>query len=128
MCAITGKPYTIFGYKGKQVRDQIHCRDVARLFLQFFKNPRSGEVYNLGGGRENSLSVLETVDMLALRGHTLEYRYDAQNRTGDHICYITDLQKVYAHFPNWRIEHRLPFIVSEMEEQILQSSKGVSQR
>ena len=121
MCAIKGKEYTINGYGGKQVRDQIHCGDVARLFWEFFQSPKAGEVYNLGGGRENSLSILETVDLLATRGHKLRYQYDNRHRTGDHICYITDLKKVQAHFPNWRIEKRLPAILSEIEEQILQS-------
>src|SRR5277367_1881504 len=94
MCAVSGREYTIFGYKGKQVRDQIHCRDVARLFLEFYKKPRAGEVYNIGGGRKNSLSVLETIDTLAGMGHRLKYKYDETNRTGDHICYISDLNKL----------------------------------
>jgi len=121
MCAITGKEYTIFGYGGKQVRDQIHCRDVAKLFWEFFQSPRAGEVYNLGGGRENSLSVLETIDLLALRGHNLKYRYESRHRTGDHICYITDLKKVKAHFPKWRVDTLLPAIISEIEEQIVRA-------
>jgi CDP-paratose 2-epimerase len=114
MCAVTGREYTIFGYKGKQVRDQIHCRDVARLFLEFYKSPRQGEVYNIGGGRSNSLSVLETIDVLAGMGHRLNYKYDETNRTGDHICYISDLSKLYAHFPNWKLEYDLPRIFDEI--------------
>src|SRR5947209_2209333 len=90
-CAVSDREYTIHGYGGKQVRDQIHARDVARLFLEFFKRPRCGEVYNLGGGRANSLSILETIDMLAEMGFPLRHRYVAANRVGDHICYITDL-------------------------------------
>lgn len=105
-CAVTGQEYTIHGYKGKQVRDQIHCRDVARLFLEFFHYPRRGEAYNLGGGRKNSLSILETIDMLKLLGLELRYEYDDVARTGDHICYITDLKKVQAHFPNWELQVR----------------------
>ena len=94
LCAVRGRPYTIYGYKGKQVRDQIHSRDVVRLFLEFFRHPRAGEVYNMGGGRANSVSILETVDMLAAAGFRLDYSYNAQNRVGDHICYISDLAKI----------------------------------
>ncbi len=116
MCAVSGREYTIFGYKGKQVRDQIHCRDVAHLFLEFYKKPRAGEVYNIGGGRKNSLSVLETIDALAAMGHQLKYKYDEANRTGDHICYISDLSKLYAHFPDWKLEYDLPKILDEIVE------------
>ena len=116
MCAVAGKEYTVFGYKGKQVRDQIHCRDIAHLFLEFYQSPKSGEVYNLGGGRANSVSVLETVDMLAQLGYRLNYKYDPQNRAGDHICYISDLSKIHRDFPNWKIEYDLPRILGEIIE------------
>lgn len=115
-CALQGRPYTIFGYKGKQVRDQIHCRDVAHLFVEFHGNPRCGEVYNLGGGRANSLSILETIDVLAEFGCTLQHSYKDANRIGDHICYISDLTKVKAHFPGWQIEWDIRRIVAEMVE------------
>ena len=115
-CAVTGKPYTIYGYKGKQVRDQIHARDVARLFVEFYAHPKAGEVYNLGGGRQNSISILETIDLLASMGHRLKYEYQDANRIGDHICYISDLRKVKSHFPNWGLEYDLPAIVTEMVE------------
>jgi CDP-paratose 2-epimerase len=114
LCAVRGQPYTIFGYKGKQVRDQIHCRDVARLFLEFLRSPRCGEVYNLGGGRSNSLSILETIDILAQMGFALNYTYKDQPRTGDHICYITDLTKIRAHFPDWKLEYDLSRIMTEL--------------
>jgi CDP-paratose 2-epimerase len=114
MCAVMGRKYTIFGYKGKQVRDQIHCRDVARLFLEFFENPRAGEVYNLGGGRHNSVSVLETIELLDAAGHRLHYEYSERNRAGDHICYISDLRKLQGHFPRWTIEYDLPKIFDEI--------------
>ena len=116
LCAVTGREYVINGYQGKQVRDQIHSRDVARLFLEFYKNPRAGEVYNLGGGRQNSLSILETVDMLAGMGYHLRYRYSPVNRIGDHICYVSDLSKIRSHFPNWRLEYDLPTIISAIVE------------
>jgi len=117
MCAVAGKSYAIFGYKGKQVRDQIHCRDVARLFLEFYQHPRCGEVYNLGGGRRNSISILETIRLLKEMGHPLNYQYNPTNRIGDHICYISDLTKIYSHFPNWKLEYDLPRILEEMVRQ-----------
>jgi CDP-paratose 2-epimerase len=115
-CAVTGKEYTVYGYKGKQVRDQIHSYDVAHLFLEFFGSPRCGEVYNLGGGRANSLSILETVDALAAMGIKLRYSYKDTNRVGDHICYISDLTKLRSHFPNWKMQYDLPRILDEIVE------------
>ena len=115
-CAVLRVPYTIFGYNGKQVRDQIHAHDVARLFLQFFERPRCGEVYNLGGGRGNSISVIETINALAGLGYKLEYVYKEENRTGDHICYISDLGKLRAHYPEWHLRYSLPAIFSEIIE------------
>jgi CDP-paratose 2-epimerase len=113
-CAATGREYTIFGYKGKQVRDQIHCRDVANLFLEFYKLPRCGEVYNIGGGRSNSLSILETIDALADLGLHLRCRYSPENRIGDHLCYISDLTRVRVHYPDWKMEYNLPRIIEEI--------------
>ena len=113
-CAVEGRPYTIFGYKGKQVRDQIHARDVARLFLAFFQNPRCGEVYNMGGGRDNSISVLETVEMLAALDCQLSYTVSETNRKGDHICYISDLSKIRSHFPAWELEFDVPAIIEQI--------------
>jgi CDP-paratose 2-epimerase len=113
-CAVFDKPYTIFGYNGKQVRDQIHAADVARLFLEFYRSPRAGEVYNLGGGRHNSLSVLETVHKLADAGFKLRYSYNPANRAGDHICYISNLTKVRKHFPHWSIQYDLDRILAEI--------------
>ena len=113
-CAVMGTPYTINGYKGKQVRDQIHARDVAGLFLEFYRAPRCGEVYNLGGGRANSVSILETMALLEERGFPLDSSYIESNRIGDHICYISDLRKLKKHFPNWKLEYDLTRIVDEM--------------
>ena len=113
-CAVLGKPYTIHGYNGKQVRDQIHAQDVARLFLQFFNKPRIGEVYNLGGGRKNSLSVLETIQALADAGYPLNYSYSDENRRGDHICYISDIRKVQAHYPDWTPAYDRLHILDEL--------------
>lgn len=115
-CAASGKEYTIYGYKGKQVRDQIHSYDVARLFLEFYHSPRCGEVYNMGGGRKNSLSILETVDLLNGMGLKLRYGYKDANRAGDHICYISDLSKLHSHFPKWEMKYDLPRIIDEIVE------------
>jgi CDP-paratose 2-epimerase len=123
LCAITGREYTVYGYKGKQVRDQIHCRDVANLFLAFYQNPRCGEVYNLGGGRQNSLSILETIDLLAGMGYQLKHSYNPTNRMGDHICYISDLSKIHAHFPEWKLEFDVPKIVRAIVDRRVRSGK-----
>jgi CDP-paratose 2-epimerase len=87
---------------------------VANLFLEFYKAPRCGEVYNMGGGRNNSISILETIDLLAGMGYTLKHSYKPENRVGDHICYISDLSKIYRHFPNWKLEYDLPRIIGEI--------------
>jgi CDP-paratose 2-epimerase len=112
-CAVFGIPYTVFGYKGKQVRDQIHTRDVVRLLSAFYQHPYRGEVYNVGGGRNNSLSILETVQALANRGYPLAVRYEDRNRVGDHICYISDLSKIRSHFPQWQLEYGIDLILDE---------------
>jgi len=122
-CAVGGQPYSIFGFKGKQVRDQIHARDVAVLFMHFYRNPRCGEVYNLGGGRANSISILETIAALADRGFPLRYDYNEENRKGDHICYISDLSKLRAHFPAWHLEYNLDRILDEIILAVLTSKK-----
>jgi CDP-paratose 2-epimerase len=114
ICAMTGKEYQVYGYKGKQVRDQIHSHDVANLFMEFYQAPRCGEVYNMGGGRKNSVSILETIDLLDAMGYKLKHSYKPENRIGDHICYISDLAKIHQHFPNWKMEYDLPRILGEI--------------
>jgi CDP-paratose 2-epimerase len=112
---VSGGPYTIFGYKGKQVRDQIHSYDVVRAFEEFIKAPRAGEVYNLGGGRGNSASMMECINMVEdMTGKKLNSTYTDQNRIGDHICYISDLTKLKSHYPNWDITKSLPTICEEI--------------
>jgi CDP-paratose 2-epimerase len=112
---VSGGPYTIFGYKGKQVRDQIHSHDVVRAFEEFIKAPRPGEVYNLGGGRGNSASMMECIRMVEdMTGKKLNSTYTDQNRIGDHICYISDLTKLKSHYPNWDITKDLPTICEEI--------------
>jgi len=113
--AVTGKPYTIFGYKGKQVRDQIECSDVVKAFEAFAKNPRPGEVYNIGGGRGNAASVLECIDKIAeIAGHQIKWSLGDDNRKGDHICYISDLTKLRRDYPDWDIRISLDEILKQM--------------
>lgn len=101
---VIGGLYKIYGYKGKQVRDNIHSYDVARFIDEFIKRPRCGEVYNLGGGRENSCSILEAFAIVeSITGKKQNYEYIEKNREGDHICYISDLSKMRKHYPNWNI-------------------------
>ena len=114
-CNVEGQEYKVYGYKGKQVRDNIHSEDVAAFMYQFYLNPRCGEVYNLGGGKENSSSILEAFELTAdFTGKPQKYTYLDQNRIGDHICYYSDLRKIKAHFPNWSITKGLPQMISEM--------------
>jgi len=109
--------YRIYGYKGKQVRDNIHSVDVARFIATFAANPRCGEVYNLGGGRGNSCSILEAFDMVQqLTGKKMCYEYVDKNREGDHICYISDLNKIRTHYPEWNITISLSQIFEDIVE------------
>jgi CDP-paratose 2-epimerase len=113
--AARGDTYTVIGYKGKQVRDQIHSEDVIRAFEAFYRDPRPGEVYNLGGGRSNAASILELLDRFGqLTGRSIPTRYGETPRVGDHICYITDLAKFRSHYPGWELTHSLDDIVDEM--------------
>ena len=115
--AVTGQTYTVYGYKGKQVRDNIHSYDVIRAMEEFAANPRPGEVYNLGGGRANSVSILEAIDRIErMTGRKLNWVYHDQNRKGDHICYISDLRKLRGHYPNWTVTRRLDLILTEIIE------------
>ncbi|MQC26260.1 MAG: NAD-dependent epimerase/dehydratase family protein [Chloroflexi bacterium] len=115
--AVTGGKYTIFGYKGKQVRDQIHSHDVVAAFEAFMNAPRPGEVYNLGGGKANSASILESMQMIeAITGEPPNYEYNEQNRAGDHICYYSNLAKIKSHYPDWEITRSLEGIVRELVE------------
>ena len=114
-CNVEGRTYNIFGYKGKQVRDNIHSYDVARFIHAFIEGPRSGEVYNIGGGRENSCSILEAFDRIAaVSGKPMSHEYVEKNREGDHICYISDLSRMRAHYPSWGITKRLDDIFLEI--------------
>jgi CDP-paratose 2-epimerase len=104
-CFREGRTYRIFGYKGKQVRDNIHSQDVCAAFYTFYQKPRCAAVYNLGGGRQNSTSILEAISrMTELFGRKLETDYIEQNRVGDHICYISDLRRFQTDYPEWSIQ------------------------
>ena len=117
-CAIDNKPYTVFGYKGKQVRDQIHSYDVVNAFWNFYQNPKAGgAVYNLGGMKGNSVSILETIKLLQEDFDTkLNYVYKDENRVGDHICYYTNMSKFKNDFPDWAITRSVKDIVKEIFE------------
>jgi CDP-paratose 2-epimerase len=112
---LTGGRYTVYGYKGKQVRDNIHSHDVVRAIEEFAANPRAGEVYNLGGGRGNSISMLEAIARIEqLTSRKLDWHYIEEARKGDHICYISDLRKFQTHYPKWKITRSLDAILAEM--------------
>jgi CDP-paratose 2-epimerase len=114
-CALDEAPYTLFGYQGKQVRDQLHSHDVIQAFWQFVQSPRVGEVYNLGGGKENAASVLECIDLIGeLTGKRPQVSYSDEARVGDHMCYYSDLRKLRSHYPEWNVTRDLQAIVEEM--------------
>jgi CDP-paratose 2-epimerase len=116
-CNIEDRVYRIYGYKGKQVRDNIHSFDVAQFIQQFMSSPRVGEVYNLGGGRQNSISILEAFDLVSsLTGRRMKYEYLDTPRRGDHICYISNLAKIKSHYPGWEITKDLGLIIHEINE------------
>jgi CDP-paratose 2-epimerase len=116
-CAATGTPYTVFGYRGKQVRDNIHSADLIRAFYEFFKAPRSGEVYNIGGGRFSNCSMLEAIEYChQITGRELAWHYDSTNRVGDHIWWISDNGRFAEHYPQWRQEYDVPRILGEIYE------------
>jgi CDP-paratose 2-epimerase len=114
-CNLEGREYKIYGYKGKQVRDNIHSEDVARFMLEFFKAPRVAEVYNLGGGKGNACSILEAFRKTEeITGRPMKWRYVEENRIGDHICYYSDLRKMKRHYPAWDLTKSLDAIFQEV--------------
>jgi CDP-paratose 2-epimerase len=117
-CAATGMPYTVFGYKGKQVRDNIHSADLIAAFDAFFRAPRIAEVYNIGGGRESNCSMQEAIEMCEqITGRKMNYTYSETNRSGDHIWYVSDLAKFKSHYPGWGIRHNVESILNEIHDQ-----------
>lgn len=114
-CTVTGKPYTIFGYKGKQVRDNIHSHDLVEAFVQFIKAPRVGEVYNIGGSRHSNCSMLEAIKICEeISGKKLEWTYKEDNRIGDHIWWISDVSKFQSHYPDWKYKYDLRATMEEI--------------
>ncbi len=114
-CIILGKPYTIYGYKGKQVRDNIHSYDLVNAFYHFYQNPRCGEVYNMGGSRHSHCSMLEAITIgEELADKKLEYTYTENNRSGDHIWYVSDVKKFKSHYPEWEYKYNLKNILEEI--------------
>lgn len=116
-CNLEGREYKVFGYKGKQVRDNIHSEDVARFMWEFSKAPRVAQVYNLGGGKQNSCSILEAFKIAErFSGKPQAYTYVDENRIGDHICYYSDLRKMREHYPNWDIRISLEDTIGQIVE------------
>lgn len=117
-CTVTGAPYTVFGYKGKQVRDNIHSLDLVSAIECVFKNPRQGEVYNIGGGQRSNCSMLEAIALCEeIAGQKLNWRYSDQNRIGDHIWYISDLNRFKTHYPNWKITYDIRRILEDIYQE-----------
>jgi CDP-paratose 2-epimerase len=114
-CTRTGQMYRVLGYKGKQVRDNIHSYDLVNAFYHFYTEPRRGEVYNIGGGRANSCSIWEAIDLCeTISGRKLSWTYEEANRQGDHIWWISSLDKFRSHYPNWSLTYDLEKIIHEL--------------
>lgn len=124
-CNLEERTYRVFGYQGKQVRDNIHSHDVVQFMHHFIAQPRCGEVYNIGGGRANSISILEAFDLISsISGKPMKHEYVDQNRSGDHICYISNLAKMKAHYPGWDITKDLKTTFQEIHTSWLNRKKG----
>jgi CDP-paratose 2-epimerase len=122
-CTAAGTPYRVFGYKGKQVRDNIHSHDLVEAFWHYFKAPRCGEVYNIGGSRHSHCSMLEAIRMCEeISGKKLHWTYDETNRIGDHIWWVSDIRKFQSHYPGWRYRYDLPAILQEIHGAHLEMS------
>ncbi|GAA4068348.1 NAD-dependent epimerase/dehydratase family protein [Flavobacterium cheonanense] len=116
-CAITGDKYTVFGYQGKQVRDNIHSWDLVNMFWHFYQNPRQGEVYNAGGGRHSNCSMSEAIEMCEkITGKPMNYEYSETNRIGDHIWWISDVSKFKTHYPDWTWKYNINDILTQIFE------------
>lgn len=116
-CTVTGKHYTVYGYKGKQVRDNIHSEDLIAAFDAYYRNPRPGEVYNMGGGRLSNCSILEAITLCEeISGRPLDWSYQESNRVGDHIWWISDTRKFESHYPQWSLTYDVPAILKDIYE------------
>jgi len=119
-CAITGQRYTVFGYKAKQVRDNIHSDDLATMFWHFYEKPQAGEVYNVGGGRHSNCSMLEAIALCEkITGKKMDWAYDKTNRSGDHIWYISDVRKFQTHYPGWTYRYTLDDMLGQIHDAFL---------
>lgn len=119
-CTLTGDPYTIFGYKGKQVRDNIHASDLINAFWHFFQQPRIGPVYNIGGGRHANCSMLEAIDLCErLAGRPLSRTYTETNRTGDHVWWVSDIRRFQENYPDWRLTYTIDSILQEIHANLV---------
>ncbi|MDF5709097.1 MAG: NAD-dependent epimerase/dehydratase family protein [Nostoc sp. S4] len=128
-CTITGDTYTIFGYQGKQVRDNIHSYDLVNAFYHFYQNPRCGEVYNIGGSRHSNCSMLEAISICEdIVGKKLQYTYTEENRSGDHIWYISDVRKFRSHYPIWEYKYNLRQILEEIYNAQVSRNVGYYQK
>jgi CDP-paratose 2-epimerase len=123
-CAVTGNHYTIFGYKGKQVRDNIHSYDLVNMFWHFYQNPKQGEAYNAGGGRFSNCSMAEAITICEkITGNKMNYSYSETNRIGDHIWYISDVSKFRNHYPEWQFKYNLETTLSQIFEELRKRQK-----
>ena len=114
-CAMTGLPYTVLGYKGKQVRDNIHSHDLVNMFWHFYQKPRSGEVYNAGGGRHSNCSMIEAIQLTEkISGKKMKWSYQDDNRIGDHIWYVSDVGKFKKHYPGWEYKYGMTDIIQQI--------------
>jgi CDP-paratose 2-epimerase len=123
-CAISNTHYTIFGYKGKQVRDNIHSYDLVNMFWHFYQNPKNGEVYNAGGGRHANCSMLEAITLCEqISGNKMSYSYQKTNRIGDHIWYVSDVRKFQSHYPDWTWKYDLEQTLQQMHDAMLKRNQ-----
>jgi CDP-paratose 2-epimerase len=128
-CAVAGTPYTVHGYKGKQVRDNIHSFDLINAFWHFFRNPRAGEVYNMGGSRHSNCSMLEAIALIEkTAGRRMEYSVSPSARMGDHMWWISDVSKFQAHYPQWKYAYDLPGIIGELVDSASDRIRTVARR
>lgn len=126
-CIITGNKYTIFGYKGKQVRDNIHSYDLINALDHFFQNPQCGEVYNIGGSRHSNISILEAIEKIEkIIGKKANYDYKEENRRGDHIWYISDVSKFKEYYPRWNYKYGIDIILKEICNALVEREKHIA--
>jgi CDP-paratose 2-epimerase len=119
ICTVTGRPYRVFGYNGKQVRDNIHSADLVDAFDAFIRAPRVAEVYNIGGSRHSNCSMLEAINLCEeISGRRLTWKYEEANRIGDHIWWISDVRKFQAHYPEWKFRYGLREIMEEIHKAV----------